>query len=585
MKPMKVLVLAAAFLGAGAAKIRSRANQSSQVTCTPVTSELTKEVAIEHCGKIINNKVNRGPNAKACFDVDTPHVRKALANHMFNHCGAWHLYDFRASSSICWAWTAKGNCFQRSKACKGHKEDALVAARREKLCKVKCLPAQPSLTEKVTKSYCSKLVVNNANYGPEAVACEDEDTPLVRKSIANKMFHHCGAHYLYDFDNPAGTCYAWSKNCWKRETRCMGHIEQKRMVARKANLCEVPLVAVKGKRCKATPYTFKPTASCDGWSGLTQEQCTEKCSSHAKAKNCPRKTCRAAVFYAKTGWCHLVDSCAEIEPHDDATAIVHEVPMKAIEGARCSSSYYTFDVADKSKLCDGWSGLTAAECALKCSGNEQATNCPQKTCVAATFFEKTGWCHLHDTCPDLNKNPATTAIVPEAARWCKGSGTKKAWSCDVISDRIECENSFTRSEDGKHFLQCAVTASGQCLAAGGLCKPVKSKNEADEAWLMGGNGDTCDKVCSTNGFEGCDKTKMVALTSNEKVGAAFKEAGYTCRGFHGARNYAGTPFSTSRNEDCAPVTAGTSASALSCYKNNHGQHKPLCACKGKKARR
>ena len=24
----------------------------------------------------------------------------------------------------------------------------------------------------------------------------------------------------------------------------------------------------------------------------------------------------------------------------------------------------------------------------------------------------------------------------QAARWCKGSGTKKAWSCDVISDRI-----------------------------------------------------------------------------------------------------------------------------------------------------
>ena len=31
------------------------------------------------------------------------------------------------------------------------------------------------------------------------------------------------------------------------------------------------------------------------------------------------------------------------------------------------------------------------------------------------------------------------------------------------------------------------------------------------------------------------------------------------------------------------VTAGTSASALSCDKNNHGHHKPLCACKGKKA--
>ncbi|CAE7320862.1 NCL [Symbiodinium sp. KB8] len=477
MKQMKVLVLAVTVLGAGATKIRSRANESSQVTCTPVQSELTKEVTLALCGKLINNKVNRGPDTKACFDADTPHVRKALANNMFKHCGAWHLYDFRASSSICWSWTAKGKCFKRSGACKSHKEAASVAERRNKLCKAKCLPAQPSLTEKVTKSYCSELVVNNANYGPEAVACEDEDTVMVRKSIANKMFHHCGAHYLYDFDNPAGTCYAWSKNCWKRETSCMGHIEQRRMVARKANLCEVPLVAVRGQRCKATPYTYKPASSCDGWSGLTQDQCTARCSSHAQAKNCPRKTCRAAVFYPKTGWCHLVDSCPEVEPNDDATASVHEVPMKAIEGAKCSSRYYTFDNADQSNLCDGWSGLTVAECALKCSGNEQATNCPQKTCVAATFYEKTGWCHLHDTCPDLNNNPAATAIVPEAARWCKGGGTKKAWSCDAISDSTECENSYTRSGDGKHFVQCAVTASGQCLAAGGLCKPVNSKNE------------------------------------------------------------------------------------------------------------
>ncbi|CAE7890829.1 unnamed protein product [Symbiodinium necroappetens] len=110
----QVLVLAVTVLGAGAAKIRSRANESSQVTCTPVQSELTKEVTLALCGKLINNKVNRGPDTKACFDADTPHVRKALANNMFKHCGAWHLYDFRASSSICWSWTAKGKCFKRS---------------------------------------------------------------------------------------------------------------------------------------------------------------------------------------------------------------------------------------------------------------------------------------------------------------------------------------------------------------------------------------------------------------------------------------------------------------------------------------
>ncbi|CAE7550031.1 unnamed protein product [Symbiodinium natans] len=381
MKRMKAFLLSAAILSADAAKIKSWVNESSQADCTPVQSELTKDVTLSYCKSLIVNKVNRGPDAKACFDTDTPHVRKALANFMFNHCGAWYLYDFRDPSSLCWSWTTKGDCFQRSTACKTHKEQGLVAKRHKKLCKAKCLPAQPSLTEKVTRSYCPELVVNNANYGPEAVACKDKDTALVRKAIANKMFHHCGAHYLYDFDNPAGTCYAWSGTCWKQEARCMGHIEQRRMIARKANLCEVPMVAVEGKACDAKPYTFDTAAGCDGWSGLTEEQCMEKCSTHAKAKNCPRKTCRGATFYPKTGWCHLQESCVETKPSDTATAIVDKVPMKDIKGARCSSKPYTFDTTDKSNVCDGWSGLTLNECALKCSGNEQAKNCPQKTCA------------------------------------------------------------------------------------------------------------------------------------------------------------------------------------------------------------
>jgi len=146
---------------------------------------------------------------------------------------------------------------------------------------------------------------------------------------------------------------------------------------------------------------------------------------------------------------------------------------------------------------------------------------------------------------------------------------------DKLSDRAETGGEGSGSS-------CTGPATDHGLTLYFRQKGAEDEEQADEAWLMGGNGDTCDKVCSSNGFEGCDKTKMVALTSNEKVGAAFKEAGYTCRGFHGARNYAGTPFSTSRNDDCAPVTAGTSASALSCDKNNHGHHKPLCACKGRK---
>ena len=74
--------------------------------------------------------------------------------------------------------------------------------------------------------------------------------------------------------------------------------------------------------------------------------------------------------------------------------------------------------------------------------------------------------------------------------------------------------------------------------------------------------------------------KMAELTTNEKVAAAFKMAGYTCRSFHGARNYAGTPFSKATpNDDCAPWTAGTPASSINCNANSYGHYAPLCACK------
>eukprot|EP00439_Symbiodinium_sp_Y106_P057072 s365_g8.t1 len=102
-------------------------------------------------------------------------------------------------------------------------------------------------------------------------------------------------------------------------------------------------------------------------------------------------------------------------------------------------------------------------------------------------------------------------------------------------------------------------------------------------WFMGNSGETCDSVCERNSYERCDKEQMVALSSNEKVSAAFREVGYHCKGYHGARNYPGSPFSTGRNDDCAPVTPETSPSSLSCDRNQGGG-KPLCACKEKKDR-
>ena len=55
----------------------------------------------------------------------------------------------------------------------------------------------------------------------------------------------------------------------------------------------------------------------------------------------------------------------------------------------------------------------------------------------------------------------------------------------------------------------------------------------------------------------CDSDAQTRLNTNEKVKAAFAEAGYTCKTFHGGRSYPGTPFSKGGNtEDCAPFSAG-----------------------------
>ena len=86
--------------------------------------------------------------------------------------------------------------------------------------------------------------------------------------------------------------------------------------------------------------------------------------------------------------------------------------------------------------------------------------------------------------------------------------------------------------------------------------PATSSTIQRTVWVKGDNGQVCNAVCAARGYGSreCDKTQMAELTTNEKLAEAFLSAGYTCRSFHVARNYAGTPFSTGRTaDDCTPV--------------------------------
>jgi len=47
---------------------------------------------------------------------------------------------------------------------------------------------------------------------------------------------------------------------------------------------------------------YNEAKGCNGWSSLTEKQCMEKCSSNARAKNCPQKTCTSSAVSSLPGY-------------------------------------------------------------------------------------------------------------------------------------------------------------------------------------------------------------------------------------------------------------------------------------------
>ena len=93
--------------------------------------------------------------------------------------------------------------------------------------------------------------------------------------------------------------------------------------------------------------------------------------------------------------------------------------------------------------------------------------------------------------------------------------------------------------------------------------------------MKGDNGQTCNEVCVAFG-KSCNSDKQSTLTTNELVANAFLVAGYNCKSFHSDSSSAGAPYSTGRdNDDCAPITAGTTSI---CTNNKNETHAPLCYC-------
>jgi len=79
-----------------------------------------------------------------------------------------------------------------------------------------------------------------------------------------------------------------------------------------------------GQRCSGSAYTagYPENDSCNGWAGLTKDQCWENCQNNAQAPNCPQRTCVAMAHWASTGWCHLYSQCPAMHPAASCTTYV-----------------------------------------------------------------------------------------------------------------------------------------------------------------------------------------------------------------------------------------------------------------------
>lgn len=208
--------------------------------CYPVAAKLTPAVMYRYCDKLSTNGEDRSPEAKGCHDSYTPYVQRSLANKMFSHCGAWCLYDFDKPDTVAYSWNEAEKCWHRGSGCLGHPEQKLATERKKDFCEAElCIPVQSILSETLMLSYCNDLG-KTEDRTPHAKSCDSALSGQVHKALANKMFSHCGAWCIFDFDEPDKVAFGWNPQgkCWKKSDSCGPQLERDVVVKRKSQFCK-----------------------------------------------------------------------------------------------------------------------------------------------------------------------------------------------------------------------------------------------------------------------------------------------------------------------------------------------------------
>jgi len=119
-----------------------------------------------------------------------------------------------------------------------------------------------------------------------------------------------------------------------------------------------------------------------------------------------------------------------------------------------------------------------------------------------------------------------------------------------------------------HFLHFVLTALAFANVFG-----------QEAGWYEGEMGGTCDAKCTSVGLK-CNAEEQSTITSCELMKDAFAKAGFECKSCPSSRDYAGSPFRGSTQNDCYFLTPGAKSV---CDANQIDGHAPLCYCEKEEA--
>lgn len=88
---------------------------------------------------------------------------------------------------------------------------------------------------------------------------------------------------------------------------------------------EEPYTIFNTSACSERPYTYDPSTGCDGWTGISLDECEQKCSSDATAKGCPGKICRYAEYTTSLHLCHLYQDCGQVMERKHSVVMLKRV--------------------------------------------------------------------------------------------------------------------------------------------------------------------------------------------------------------------------------------------------------------------